>query len=73
MSKTMSEAMENSAGAGMDPNGSRVMIVAMLSFVVGDGLVDQVVRHLAAILGVVCNRRYAFSMSTLLSSMRLFG
>ena len=72
----MSEAWENSAGAGVDPKGSCVNMVAMLSgsFVfVSFWFVFQVAMHFEDIVGVVCNRRYAFSMSTLLSSIRLFG
>ncbi len=72
----MSEAWENSAGAGVDPKGSRVSIVAMLSgssVFVSFLFVFHVAMHFEDILGVVCNRRYAFSMSTLLSNMRLFG
>ena len=75
-SKMMSEACENLAGAGVDPNGSLVRIVAMLSCLSELLLlwfVFHVEMHFDDMVAVVCKCWYAFSMSPLLSNICLFG
>ena len=73
----VSEWMENSGGAGDDPNGRRVSIEAINdshSFPSSScSLTFQADMHFAAILGVVCSRLYAFSKSDLHINIRLSG
>ncbi len=75
-SNIVSETIENSAGAGVDPKGSLVMIVPMNSsfcWSLGSFEVVHADMHLAAILGVVWRRRYALSKSDLQRSILLSG
>ena len=68
-SQVMSEPTEKWAGAGDDPNGNRVSSTPMSS-PVGVG---QMAMHFGAILGVVRNLLYAFSMSILFIKITLLG
>lgn len=65
----MSEQTEKNAGAGEDPKGSLVRRAPISS---PPGVV-QVAMHLDEIIGLVCNRLYAFSMSILLHTIGLLG
>ena len=76
-SKVMSEQLENSAGAGIDPNGSHPRATAISS---SSGMwssswfcINHIAMHLAAIFPEVWRRRYAFLISTLLVRILSFG
>jgi len=75
--KIMLEQFGNSAGAGMDPNGSHPRATAISSL---SGMwfalwfcINHIAMHLAVIFPEVWRRRYAFLMSTLLIRILLFG